>query len=934
MMPHSRTISLFTFYVCLLTLLLSSTVLAAHNKTNTLFLPLKITSMLPEDHAEAIDSAYTTAAQRHNQKVYDREQTINSLDYTESWPPTYTEISHFPRPQDIDYIVTGSATVLGNRVSVDLVVFDLLDATSKHAIFGDGDSSTITATIDELVENITSYTGRLYKIASVNIEGNSRIDSGAILRHIENRSGDEYDPSRIRQDLKDIFKMGYFDDVSVDVHGSNEGKVISFIVKEKEIIGSVAVSGNVNVKEEDIMEVLTISNNTIYNPNQVNKSESYIRQFYKSKGYYDTKVTTRITYPKKDYVAVEYVVQEGVKVYIKDIIFQGNKTFDDDELLGIMVSSEKDWFYWFNDSGVLKRDYVQEDANRIGSFYQNHGFIDVKVGEPVIEKKNEWLYVTFEIKEGQRYKVGVITIEGDLIQDEYQLLAMSKLGEERYYSRDVLRKDSLTYTDLYASKGYAFADISPDTKKDALNHRVDVNYHITKGELVYVNRIRIKGNTRTRDKIIRREMALDETDIYDATAIKKSTSRLKRLDFFEDVSITPEPTDEDDTMDILVDVKEKSTGTFSVGAGYSSVDSLMFMAEVSQNNFLGRGQHVAVMANIGGVNTQYSFKFTEPHLNDSKLSFGFDIFSWEHEYDDYTKSSTGVGFRFGYPIWWGWRSFASFGYENSNLSDIDDLSGYIDGDVDPDTGYVTTVDPDTGVVTITDPETDEYTTLYPTADIILKTQDINKTNYVTFGMAKDTRNANYNPSSGYRHVLTIKNAGGPLGGDAQYTKYEGSTSWYFPMWKDLVFHYKLAGGFVTENETNSLPIYERFYLGGLSTVRGFENAKISHIDDKTGDRYGATNMAYQNVEVLFPIAKDAGLSGVVFFDAGHVWGGLDEPQDYGFEDFDFGELSMGAGIGFRWMSPMGPLRLEWGKNLDPKNDEDSSVWDFSMGGTF
>lgn len=886
--PHQ----LLTFCFCVFLLAISAPVLAA--KSNTLFLPLKITSLQGDTHSAEIDAAYDAAAKRHNQMVQTRPLAEGQLDYSKNWPPSYQQITTLPRPSGIDYFVTGSATILGDKISIDLIVFDLLDATAKHAIFGDAQLATVTDTLDDLIKDINTYTSRLFRIASVKISGNTRIDTGAILRHIENRSGDQYDPSRIRQDLKDIFKMGYFDDVSVDIHGSEAGKEITFLVKEKEIISAVTITGNIEIKEEDIREVLTVNNNTIYNPNQVNKSESYIRQLYKSKGFYDTKVETKITYPKQDYVAVEYAIKEGTKVYIKDIIFLGNTTFKDKELLEGMVSTEKNWLSWFNDSGVLKRDFVQEDANRIGAFYQNHGFVDVKIGEPIIEKKGEWLYVTFEIKEGDRYKVGVITVDGDLIVPEEELLAMVTLGNERYYTRDVLRKDTLAITDLYASKGYAFADISPDTKKDEVNKRVDVNYHINKGTLVYVNRITVKGNDRTRDKIIRREMTLDESDIYDATAIKKSTARLKRLNFFEDVSISPEPTDEDDTMNVIVEVKEKSTGTFSIGAGYSSVDSLMFMAEVSQNNFLGRGQHVALQANVGGTNTRYSFKFTEPHLNDSKLLFGFDIYSWKHDYDDYTKSSTGGSLRFGYPIWWNWRSFWSVGRDNSQLSDLNAI----------------------------------------TSEVIRTSQAIELTHFFTLGFAKDTRNRNFNPSTGYRHMMSVKKAGGFMGGDAEYTKFEASTSWYFPVWKDLVFHYKLAGGVVQEDKEDALPVFERFYLGGLSTVRGFENGDISLIDNPSGDRYGGTKMTYQNVEFLFPLFKDAGLSGVVFFDAGNVWGGLDQADDTGYDDFKWDEVSMGAGFGFRWLSPMGPLRLEWGKNLDPENDEANSVWDFSMGGTF
>ncbi len=893
-MPYSRPCQLFAICFSIFIIALSSNALASA-QTNTIFLPLKITSLHEDNYTETIDKAYQTAVKRHDQQIVDRTTAEGQINYNSDWPPTHKQINAYPKPSNINYIVTGTATVLGNKISIDMVIFDLLDATSKYTMFGNGKVAAIDATLDELVDDVISYTGRFYRISSVKIKGNTRIDSGAILRHIENRSGDNYDPARIRQDLKDIFKMGYFDDVSVDIHGSNKGKNVTFIVKEKEIIASVGVSGNENIKEEDILEILTVNSNTIYNPNQVNKSESYIRQLYKTKGYYNTKVTTKITYPKKDYVAVEYVIHEGTKVYIKDIVFQGNTTFKDKVLLKIMLSSEKNWMSWFNDSGVLKRDFVQEDANRIGSFYQNHGFIEVKIAEPVIEKKGKWLYVTFKIHEGARFKVGLITIDGDLIKPEEELLSLSKLGEEKYFTRDVLRNDTLAFTDLYASNGYAFADINPDTSKDDENQRINVNYHITKGELVYVNRIQIKGNTRTRDKVLRREMTLEETAIYDSSAIKRSTARLKRLEYFEDVSITSEPTDADNTMDVVVAVREKSTGSFSIGAGYSSVDSLMFMAEVSQNNFLGRGQKIGLTANIGGTNTRYSLNFTEPHLNDSKLLFGFDLYSWDHEYDDYTKSSVGGGLRFGYPIWWGWRSFFGIGTDKSSLSDIEQGT---------------------------------------TADVIWKSQQIEVTNFITLGVSKDTRNKSFNTSRGARHIFSVKQGGGFLSGDAEFTKYEASTSWYFPIWKELVFHYKLAGGYVQENEEDCLPVFERFYLGGLNTVRGFENGKISHVDDDTDDRYGGTRMVYQNMEFLFPLFKDAGVSGVIFFDAGNVWGGLDEPSDYGFENFEMDQVSMGAGFGFRWLSPMGPLRLEWGKNLDPKYGEDTSVWDFSMGGTF
>ncbi|PLX47958.1 MAG: outer membrane protein assembly factor BamA [Desulfobulbaceae bacterium] len=917
---HHQRLSLSTFFTLFFCLTLLSHPLPAQaaDTTNTLFLPLKTKSLQGDNFSQQMDEALAAAVAAEDQDYFSRRQAKEIFYYEGIWPPSYKEISAFAADHDYDYIVTGSATKLGETIAIDLTLFDLLEQTTKSSTFGEARQTNLAATVASLTKEITAYTGRLHRIAAINIKGNTRIDSGAILRHIENRQGDAYNPGRLRQDLRAIFKMGYFNDVSIEVRGSDKGKEVTFVVEEKEIIAKVEIHGAKEVSEKDIRELLTVTPSTIYSPQQVNKSASLIKQFYKSKGFYNTRVTTKITYPKKDYVSVNYYIVEGKKVYIRDIAFNGNMTFSDGELLDIMVTSEKGWFSWFTESGVLKRDSAKEDANRIGAFYQNHGFIDVKIAEPIIEKRDEWLHVTFNIDEGERYKVGLYDIEGDLLEDKEELLAKTNLGDERYFTREVLRNDTLALTDLYASQGYAFADISPQTKKDSVNKRVDVTLHINKGNLVHVNRIIIRGNTRTRDKVIRREMVMDEHDIFDTTAIKKSTARLKRLDFFEDVSITPQPTTEENKMDVVVDVKEKPTGTFSIGAGYSSVDKLMFMAEVSQNNFLGRGQHLSLQANIGGTSTRYNLKFTEPHLNDSKLLFGFDLYSWEYDYDDYTKESRGGALRFGYPVWEKWHAFSSIGVDDSKLSDINELIA---------------------------------------SQIIIDSKDIETTRFITVGLSRDTRDRRYLPSSGSRNMISTKKAGSFLGGDSEFTKTEASSSWYFPVFWKVVFHAKVAAGYIHEDDPGNglpstdplynpskLPVYERFYLGGLATVRGFENGKISPRDTATNERIGGTEMAYMNLEFTFPLFEEAGLSGVVFYDTGQVWDRTykaDPSEPYyrsSYEDFsenwDLSTLRHGAGFGFRWLSPMGPLRLEWGKNLDPRDDEDSSIWDFSIGGSF
>ena len=877
----------FVLFMILLTGYTGSSVAADAASPNTVFLPLIINSSGdPLPLAGRSDQLLATKIPAKGQKFLDRAEITAPIGQAASCPPAPEIIRQLVPDDSYSYLVCGSITQIGARLSVDIHALDLLDASASRSFYEEAaDGEELSLVLDKLVDKVLSYTARQFRIAKIEISGNTRIDSGAILRHIKNRAGDQYNQAQLRDDLKSIFKMGYFNDVQITVDDGEEGKNVTFAVKEKEVIASVTIAGEKNLDTDDIKEVITVTANTIVNPQEVMTSAENIRKLYKEKGYYDTEVTTKLTYPEKERVNILFDIKEGDKIYVKEIIIHGNNTFDNDEIEKILSTSTKTIFSWFTDSGLLKRDILNQDASRIGAFYQNHGFIDAMVGDPSVEKKGEWLYVTFNITEGERYKVGVIDITGDLILDKSELLQMTTIGEEKYFNRQALRDDVLKLSDYYASKGFAFAEVDPQVTKNSEEKRIDITIHISKGDLVHINRIIIKGNTRTRDKVIRRELEVNENSIYDATALKKSTEKLQQLDFFEDVNITPEPTEEDNLMDVIVDLKEKSTGTFSIGAGYSSVDGLLFMSDITQHNFLGRGQTVSLQANIGGSNTRYNLSFTEPHLNDSKVSFGFDVYKWTRDYDDYDKDSVGAALRLGYPIWKKWRVWGSWAYDDSELSD---LSPYA-------------------------------------SQIIRDSVDINITHSMTVGLSRDTRNHRYNPTKGSLHSVSAKKAGSILGGDSEFTKYEASTSWYFPIIWDTVFHIKGAAGYVTEDEDGRLPVYEKFYLGGLSTMRGFENGFISPRDPVTDEKIGGEKMAYMNVEYIFPLVKDIGLNALVFYDLGNAVRDSENLTE---------DLRSSVGFGFRWLSPMGPLRLEWGYNIDPRDDEDQSLWDFSIGSQF
>ncbi len=853
----------------------------------TLFLSLKINS--PSDVATLTfmaDNALTRALSTTDIQLLPR--TSPEIKTLKEWPPRPAELQKIAGAHGADYIAVGSITEIGGQFSIDIKLFDILSPEKPTYYYQTGKNpDELPMLLSKVISGIQAYIERDFRISSIAPEGNSRIDSGAILRKIKTKAGDAYDPATLRQDLKSIYKMGYFNDVQIDVQDTANGKKIVFRVVEKPVIQSVIFEGIDELKEEDVKEAANIKEHFILNPVKISAAEEAIRQLYKTKGFYNSKVSSTISYPNDKGAVVRFVIDEGEKVYIKKISFEGNSTFDDDELLDVIETKEKWFLSWLTEAGLLDMVKVKQDTSRIIAFYNNHGFLEARIGEPEIRQEKEWLYLKFVIDEGPRFRVGTVEFSGDIIGSKEKMLDLLKIRQEKYLSRQVLREDILKLTDYYAESGYAFANIRPITRKTTGN-RIDINFRISKGELVYIDRITIKGNTRTRDNVIRRELKIAEGGVFNSKALRQSTQALQRLMYFEEVNITPEPSLNPARMNVVVEVKEKSTGTFSIGAGYSSVDKLILMGQISENNFLGRGDTLALSANISGFSSRFNLGYTNPHLNDSSLSWGMDAFSTQREYDDYTKDSKGGGIRIGYPIWKKWKVFGNYSYTNTDLTDVEDTASYV----------------------------------------IRKSVDLHVTSAVKVSLVRDTRNRLYGASSGSRNVVSVKFGGGPLGGDAQFTKLEGSTSWYFPLPFKTIFHIKGAAGQVFENETDKLPVYERFYLGGLNSVRGFKYAKISPIDEASGDRIGGDKMWYSNIEFIFPLLETQGLRGVFFFDSGQV---LDDDQNWG----DFTDsIKKAAGVGVRWLSPMGPLRLVWGFNLDPLEDEDKTVWDFSIGGVF
>ncbi len=441
------------------------------------------------------------------------------------------------------------------------------------------------------------------KIAHIVIKGNRRIERDAILGVMQTREGETLSPAHVREDLKAIYKMGYFTDVRMDISDSPEGRVLTVLVKEKPSIKEILVEGNNKVKKDKILEAMNLKPFSVASEGAIKEDINKVEKMYGEKGFPEAHITYDLVPVGEHEVNLVLKVNEGGKLAIKDIEFEGNKAFSSKELRKVMETKERGFYLvsLITGAGKLNKDTLERDLEKVSSFYYNHGYIKAKVGEPKIDIKSGWIYVTIPVQEGPEYHVGKIDVTGDLLEDKAKLMEMLKTPKGKVYSREVLQEDLTSLADFYADHGYANADIVPLIKENNENLTVDVTFDIHQGQKVYFERIDIGGNVKTRDKVIRRELRVYEQDLFSATNLKESIKNLRRLEYFEDVNFATTPGSAPNRMNLKITVKERPTGTFGLGAGYSTQDRLVGMVEISQNNLFGRGQQVKVQGIIGSI---------------------------------------------------------------------------------------------------------------------------------------------------------------------------------------------------------------------------------------------------------------------------------------------------------------------------------------------
>ncbi len=748
--------------------------------------------------------------------------------------------------------------------------------------------------IQEII--IVNQAGETYDISSV-----SAFTSFKVGEQVPDR---ETILSSIAIDVNRMRESGRFSYVDARMDVTGDGVVLVYTVVAKQRLRRIEILGAKEMRNRKVQRKSELSIGQFADDSTFELAASKIKEAYLEFWYPDTEVEwTAETNEKLGTVDVTFRIEEGRKLGIKHIVFEGNDLIDDDKLKKIIQQKEKRWYSFITGSGKYKEDVVDSDVFALKSFYMNNGFLDIQISEPELDDtKPKKAVLIFKITEGQRYRIGTIALSGMEEISENDLRPTIRLRPGIIASYENINAGSEALRAYYGNRGYIRAGVSPEFDAHAENGTVDIEYAITEGAVGYINKVNISGNERTKDKVIRREVVIYPDEIYNRSRVKTSENRLRNLNFFEIVTINPEFTGEGDRYDLNVQVKEKPTGQFSAGVGFSSVDSLVGYVELSQGNFnyktwppIGAGQKFKIRAQLGTERNDLDISFIEPWFLDRKLSFGLDLYHREARYysDSYDQGNDGFRLSLGKPLSRFTRGTMAYSFEGFDVYDVS-----------------------------------------PTASDVIKEEEGDRTKSgLEYTWTFDSRNRPFNATSGNKTSVSPYMAGGALGGETDIFGARIRSGQYWPLIGNMVFNLRgqvesvEAFGDSKENAGtygDGVPLFDRLFLGGSYTLRGYEFRDVGPQDN--GDPIGGNTSAYATGELTFPIW--AKVRGAAFYDWGFVnvdsW------------DFDPSLYNDNWGIGVRFDLPGFPLHLDyaWPITFDENTQSGNGRFNFLIGHTF
>ncbi len=734
------------------------------------------------------------------------------------------------------------------------------------------------------------------RIVDIKIRGNYSISTATILNKLKLKKGDVFDESAINTELKRLYATGYFSDVFIETEERAEGVAVTFTVVEKPVIDKIEFRGNTRIKSPHLLKKLSIKEGDLLDFNILSQDVAQIRTHYVEQGFSSVEVDYKIE-PDRDTgkATVVFLIDEGYSVRIKTITIEGNENIPSNEIKKYMATKTQ---WWFIRKGAFDEEKFQADLDRIRNVYRSKGFLDARVGSKMdYSADGKDMYLSVIVDEGKRYMVGDIEIQGQLAFPGKEIYDRITIKSEKPFDYNKIRESVENIRAFYYDRGYMNAEIDLQRKYNSATDRMDLLYDIQAHDEVYVGKINILGNTKTKDKVVRRELRMYPGEKYDGDTLKRSKERIYNLGFFEDVYFETVPTAEDNVKDLNVSVKETKTGEFSFGGGYSSVEAFIGFVQIKQRNFdilnfptfTGSGQDLTVRAEIGSAKTNYLLSWTDPWIFDYPFLFGFDVYRQEHN-------------RYG---------LSGYGYDEIRTGGDLKLGKEITDNLS--TGLIYNLEE----VKISDIPSNA-------TEDLRKEEGENLISRLTWNLGYDGRDNKYSPKKGWVGGVSLENAGGFIGGDKDFFKGYIHASYYHSIITDLVLELKGRSGMVGEyGDSDEVPIYERFFAGGATTIRGYKQRGIGPRDRGTNTSLGGNALAIGNVELTYPVFKNL-IKAAVFYDVGNVW---KEAGDM----FTTSGYKQGAGVGVRVKTPIGPVKLDYGYPLnDNYDDEKKGQFYFSV----
>jgi outer membrane protein insertion porin family len=776
-------------------------------------------------------------------------------------------------------------------------------------------------------------------IGAIKVAGNRRITSDDIVAYLTEKVGQTFSPEGLAKDVRELWNSGFFDDIEVDLEREGGKVSLRFLVRERPNISAIEFEGNAEIETDDLLEAIEVKANSIVSYPAIQRSIQKIRDKYAEQGYFLAEASDEVLPQKNNEVKIKFKVIEHGRVSVRRVTFIGNTSVSSDELRATMYTGNPGLLA-FGSGGPFRQDAFERDMAVISALYYDRGYLQVSINTPriMLTPDRNGVELSITIDEGPRYKIRRFRVferdddgkEIEPVGGRRKLRSLVRAESGDYFNRAQLLEDLQAVRTLYRDEGFANVQADPETTPDPTTQEVDVVVPIQRGALVHFGRIEVQGNTKTRDKVIRRELEIVEGDKFSESKLERSRRRVTALGYFERVDLTTQ-NDSSDTVGVMVEVAEKPTGTFQVGAGFSSIENFIATAQIQQANLFGNGQTLSFNGQISGIRMLINLRYYEPYLLDSSVGFTGDLFNQVRVYTAYTQRTRGGALTFGYPL------------------------------IDPELGVSLTYSLQQDSVS-----TETSSTLLPGGGEQSAFNRLPLANLFNDGITSslrpaltyDTRDNRLFPTSGVYLYGSTELALSAFGSTNEFLRNRFTGRFYYPIFPSVVLKLNSEFGLVTSPSADGVPIFARFFLGGITDVRGFAfrtigpRVPLTQTTDPNsppiggGANIGGNLMYYQNLELEFTILEDVGIKGVVFTDAGNAWNlegvycQAGARYVYPAQDpcFDFPQdlLHMRAswGFGVRWFSPLGPLRFEWGFPFEPYAYEESHRFEFTIGNFF